>query len=51
VDEALRAEIRERLSVLGFERLQDWAGEANLEERVDGEDAVDPFVLERLREA
>ena len=51
VDEPLRTEIRERLSVLGFERLQDWAGEANLEERVDGEDAVDPFVLERLREA
>ena len=49
VDEALRAEIRERLSVLGFARLADWAGEVNLEERVDGEDAVDPFVLERLR--
>ena len=29
---------------------RDWAGEENLEERVDGEDAIDPFVLERLRE-
>jgi len=51
VDDTLRAEIRRRLEELGFERLEDWAGEANLEERVDGEDAVDPFVLERLRQA
>lgn len=49
VDEALRAEIRARLATLGFERLADWAGVENLEERVDGEDEVDPFVLERLR--
>ena len=49
VDEALRAEIDERLARLGFERLEDWAGEENLEERVNGEDAIDPFVLERLR--
>jgi uncharacterized Ntn-hydrolase superfamily protein len=51
VDDGLRAELRDRLAVLGFERLEDWAGEANLEERVDGEDAVDPFVLDALRRA
>jgi len=51
VDDALRAEIGERLSSLGFERLEDWAGHENLEERVDGEDAIDPFVLDRLRSA
>jgi len=51
VDDALRREIEDRLAVLGYERLEDWAGVANLEERVDGEDAIDPFVLERLRQA
>jgi uncharacterized Ntn-hydrolase superfamily protein len=51
VDETLRAEIDERLARLGFERLEDWAGEENLEARVDGEDAIDPVVLERLRGA
>ena len=51
VDEELRAELRERLGRLGFERLEDWAGEENLEARVDGEDAIDPVVLERLRNA
>jgi len=50
VDAALRREIVDRLAVLGFERLEDWAGVENLEERVDGEDSIDPFVLERLRE-
>jgi uncharacterized Ntn-hydrolase superfamily protein len=50
VDAGLRREILDRLAVLGFERLEDWAGVENLEERVDGEDAIDPFVLERLRE-
>ena len=49
VDDGLRREIDDRLAVLGFDRLEDWAGVENLEERVDGEDAVDPFVLERLR--
>jgi uncharacterized Ntn-hydrolase superfamily protein len=51
VDDALRAEIRERLERLGFERLEEWAGVANLEERVDGEDAIDPLVLDALRAA
>jgi uncharacterized Ntn-hydrolase superfamily protein len=51
VDEPLRRELDERLAALGFDSLEDWAGEANLEQRVDGEDLVDPFVLERLRQA
>ena len=49
VDEPLREEIGARLAALGYERLEDWAGAANLEERVDGESAIDPVVLERLR--
>lgn len=51
VDDGLRKEIDDRLAVLGYERLEDWAGVANLEERVDGEDVVDPVVLEALRRA
>jgi len=51
VDDPLRKEIEDRLAALGFERLVDWAGEENLEERVDGDDAIDPFVLDRLRAA
>jgi uncharacterized Ntn-hydrolase superfamily protein len=51
VNDDLRKEIEARLAALGYERLQDWAGIANLEQRVEGEDAVDPFVLERLRHA
>jgi hypothetical protein len=31
--------------------LEDWAGVENLEERVDGDDAIDPVVLDALREA
>lgn len=49
VDGALRAELTERLARLGHERLADWAGVENLEERVDGEDAIDPVVLAELR--
>lgn len=51
VDGNLRAEISDRLARLGFERLEDWAGVENLEERVDGENVVDPVVLEALRRA
>jgi uncharacterized Ntn-hydrolase superfamily protein len=47
----LRAEVDERLGGLGYETLDAWAGVENLEERVDGEDAIDPVVLEALREA
>jgi uncharacterized Ntn-hydrolase superfamily protein len=49
VDEALRAELTERLGRLGYERLEDWAGVENLEGRVDGDAAIDPVVLEELR--
>jgi uncharacterized Ntn-hydrolase superfamily protein len=51
IDDDLRAEIGERLAALGYERLEDWAGVANLEERVDGDDAIDPVVLRELRRA
>jgi uncharacterized Ntn-hydrolase superfamily protein len=50
VDDALRAELDERLTALGYATLEEWAGVENLEERVDGEDAIDPVVLRRLRE-
>jgi uncharacterized Ntn-hydrolase superfamily protein len=49
VDDALRTELRRRLEALGYDRLDEWAGVENLEERVDGEDAIDPVVLEALR--
>jgi uncharacterized Ntn-hydrolase superfamily protein len=49
VDDELRAELGERLASLGYERLEDWAGDANLEERVDGENEIDPVVLDELR--
>jgi uncharacterized Ntn-hydrolase superfamily protein len=54
VDDTLAAELQERLSRLGFEgELEDafnrWAGNENLEERVDGVEAIDPIVLEELR--
>ncbi len=49
VDDELRAEVNERLGRLGYERLEDWAGVENLEERVDGDTAIDPVVLEELR--
>ncbi len=51
VDDALRAEIDELLRRAGHETLESWAGVENLEERVDGEDVIDPVVLERLRAA
>jgi uncharacterized Ntn-hydrolase superfamily protein len=54
VDEELDAELRERLARLGYEgepadALTRWAGNENLEERVDGAEAIDPVVLEELR--
>ena len=51
VDDALRAELDELLGRVGHRTLADWAGVENLEERVDGEDVVDPVVLARLRES
>src|SRR6059058_4020155 len=55
VDEALADELRERLAKLGYDgELEDafnrWAGNVNLEERVDGIAQIDPVVLEELRE-
>jgi uncharacterized Ntn-hydrolase superfamily protein len=54
VDDELAIELRERLARLGYEgELEDafnrWAGNENLEERVDGVEAIDPIVLEELR--
>jgi uncharacterized Ntn-hydrolase superfamily protein len=47
----LRVEVGERLARLGYDSLDAWAGVENLEERVDGDDAIDPVVLDALREA
>ena len=54
VDAQLAGELRERLARLGYdgelaEAFARWAGNENLEERVDGFDAIDPVVLEELR--
>ena len=54
VDDALAAELRERLARLGYEgdlaeAFTRWTGNENLEERVDGVESVDPVVLEELR--
>jgi uncharacterized Ntn-hydrolase superfamily protein len=51
VDDALRSEIDGCLQRLGYDSLGAWAGVENLEERVDGDDEIDPVVLEALREA
>jgi uncharacterized Ntn-hydrolase superfamily protein len=51
LESELRAEVEERLARLGYDSLDAWAGVENLEERVDGEDAIDPVVLNALREA
>jgi len=50
----LAGELRERLERLGFggeleQALVAWAGQENLEERVDGAEHLDPVVLEALR--
>jgi len=54
VDGELAGELRERLERLGFggeleQALVAWAGQENLEERVDGAEHLDPVVLEALR--
>jgi uncharacterized Ntn-hydrolase superfamily protein len=51
VDTRLSAEIRELLAAVGQPSLTAWAGMANLELRLDGEDAIDPIVLAALRAA
>jgi uncharacterized Ntn-hydrolase superfamily protein len=50
----LRDEVEERLGKLGYDgdlegALVTWAGAANLEERVDGAERIDPVVLAELR--
>jgi uncharacterized Ntn-hydrolase superfamily protein len=50
VEGALAGEVSERLARLGFDSLEAWAGVANLEERVDGNESIDPVVLTALRE-
>ena len=55
VDDALADELQKRLAKLGYDgELEDafgrWAGNVNLEERVDGIAEIDPVVLEELRE-
>src|SRR6266536_2370331 len=54
VDDGLRDELSQRLDRLGYrgglrEALDGWAGNENLEMRVDGVESVDPVVLEHLR--
>ena len=54
VDDGLEDELRGRLARLGYdgelgEAFFTWAGNENLEERVDGVEHVDPVVLEELR--
>ena len=51
LDDELQAEVSGLLERLGYQTLDDWAGAANLEERVDGDDAIDPVVLRELRRA
>src|SRR4051794_32445561 len=54
VDDALRAELQERLGRLGYDgdlerAFGAWSGTENLEERVDGVERIDPVVLAELR--
>ena len=54
LDDGLRTELRERLAKLGYDgelesAFTAWAGAANLEERVDGAQRIDPVVLAELR--
>jgi uncharacterized Ntn-hydrolase superfamily protein len=54
VDDALAAELRDRLARLGYEgeletAFARWAGTENFEERIDGIEHIDPVVLEELR--
>jgi uncharacterized Ntn-hydrolase superfamily protein len=54
VDEALGAELRERLARLGYdgdlgEAFPSWAEKENFEDRVEGIEQIDPVVLEALR--
>jgi uncharacterized Ntn-hydrolase superfamily protein len=50
LDDGLRKEIADRLAVLGYERLEEWASVENLAERMVDDEAIDPVVLAWLRE-
>ena len=47
----LAAEVESRVERTGYRSLREWAGAANLEDRVREEPRIDPVVLEALREA
>jgi uncharacterized Ntn-hydrolase superfamily protein len=56
VDDELAGELSERLARLGYDgelgtAFDRWAGNVNLEERVDGVARIDPVVLDELRAA
>jgi uncharacterized Ntn-hydrolase superfamily protein len=51
LDDGLRSEIDRRVRALGHETLEEWAGVANLEERLGDGGAIDPVVLAALRDA
>jgi uncharacterized Ntn-hydrolase superfamily protein len=46
----LADEVDDRIARTGYASLRDWAGVANLEDRVRDEPRIDPVVLEALRE-
>ncbi|HEY3542054.1 MAG TPA: DUF1028 domain-containing protein [Gaiellaceae bacterium] len=50
LDGELESEVRSRLEQSGYRTLREWAGVANLEDRVRDEPRIDPVVLEALRE-
>jgi uncharacterized Ntn-hydrolase superfamily protein len=50
LDGELAVEVQERVERAGYRTLHEWAGVANLEERVRDEPRIDPVVLEALRE-
>jgi uncharacterized Ntn-hydrolase superfamily protein len=49
LDGVLADEVAARLTRTGYTSLREWAGAANLEERVRDEPRIDPVVLEALR--
>jgi len=50
LDDTLAGEVQARLERAGYRSLREWAGVANLEDRVREEPRIDPVVLEALRE-
>jgi uncharacterized Ntn-hydrolase superfamily protein len=50
LDPDLAAEVQARIERTGYRSLREWAGAANLEDRVRDEPRIDPVVLAALRE-